>query len=154
MVTTTSFDERVMTLGEAAGWLERRFGRRPNAASVWRWANKGVKGVHLATISLGRYRYTTVSALERFIAETSVTKSSGARHADNQVTAAPVVASPQFTKFEVEAARKRREDEKAAAMTYLRSQINGRRPPSSKVFQEGDTTQVALKNVDDRSAMG
>jgi len=154
MVTTTGFDERVMTLGEAAGWLERRFGRRPNAASIWRWATKGVKGVHLATISLGRYRYTTVSALERFIAETSLAKCSGARHADNEMTATPVVASPQFTKFEVEAARKRREDEKAGAMTYLRSQISGRRPPSPKVFQEGDATEAALKNVDDRSATG
>ena len=154
MVTTTGFDERVMTLGEAAGWLERRFGRRPNAASIWRWATKGIKGVRLATISLGRFRFTTEGALERFITETSLANAGEARHADNEMTAAPVLASPQFTKFEVAAARKRREDEKARAMTYLRSQITGRRPPSPKVLQEGDATEAALKNFDDRSATG
>lgn len=70
-MTIARFDEPVMTLVEAAGWRERRFGRRPNVATVWRWAIKGMRGVRLRTISLGRYRYTTASALERFIAEIS-----------------------------------------------------------------------------------
>ena len=64
MVAGRQFGEPVMTLAEAAGWLERRFGRRPNVASIWRWATKGSKGVRLETISLGRFRYTCHSALQ------------------------------------------------------------------------------------------
>jgi hypothetical protein len=133
MVTTTGFDERVMTLGEAAGWLERRFGRRPNAASIWRWATKGVKGVHLATISLGRYRYTTVSALERFIAETSLAKCSGARPADTSSSKTPDRNAVHFTSVEISAAGRRREQEKLAAKEYLFTKLGGLRSVAPRV---------------------
>jgi hypothetical protein len=71
MVAERDSGEPVMTFTEAAGWLERRFGRRPNAATIWRWAIKGLRGVRLQTIALGRYRYTTERAIERFIDQTS-----------------------------------------------------------------------------------
>jgi hypothetical protein len=128
MVAISTFDEQVMTLVEAAGWLERRFGRRPNAASVWRWATKGIKGVRLATISLGRFRYTTESALERFIAETSRLDAGKDRAAGFSESTAVASAKPGFTKAEVTAAFRRREREKTKALEYLRSRLGSAGP--------------------------
>ena len=123
MVAGKKYGEQVMTLVEAAGWLERRFGRRPNAASIWRWATKGIKGVRLATIALGRFRYTTESALERFIAETSQATSGGDRDARGGKTPASPNAKPGFTKAELAAAADRRAREKAKAMEYLQAHM-------------------------------
>jgi hypothetical protein len=123
MVAGNGFGEQVMTLVEAAGWLERRFGRRPNAASVWRWATKGIKGVRLATIALGRYRYTTVSALERFIAETSQPDAGQDRVVAASKSKPHANARARFTKTETATATKRREQEKAKAMEYLQSRL-------------------------------
>ena len=126
MVAARQFDEPVMTLAEAAGWLERRFGKRPNVASVWRWATRGVKGVKLATISLGRYRYTTASALEHFIAETSQVVV-GRKAAIT--TQAAGLKTPGFTACEVTAAKQRREAEKARAKAFLNTCL---RPGTSR----------------------
>ena len=125
MVAGNGFGEQVMTLVEAAGWLERRFGRRPNAASVWRWATKGIKGVRLATTALGRYRYTTVSALERFIAETSQPDAGRDPDAIGCKRASTPEAAVAFTKAEVAVANKRRKQEKEKALAYLRSRLGG-----------------------------
>jgi hypothetical protein len=125
MVAGTGFDEQPMTLVEAARWLELRFGRRPNTASVWRWATKGIKGVRLATISLGRYRYTTVNALERFIAETSEPDVGREPVAVGRKHAPTAEAAPAFTKAEVAVANKRRKQEKEKALAYLRSRLGG-----------------------------
>jgi len=122
MVAGKGFGEQVMTLGEAAGWLERRFGRRPNVASIWRWATKGIKGVRLATIALGRRRFTTVDALERFIAETSQPDAGRDRVA--AASGSKVAAdAKRFTKAEIATATRCREREKAQAMEYLRSHL-------------------------------
>lgn len=123
MVAGTQFDEPVMTLTEAAGWLERRFGRRPSVASIWRWATKGIKGVRLATIALGRFRYTTDGALERFVAETSQLGAGGDRVPGIRSGVTPAGAGPAFTKAEVKAASRRREQEKAKAIEYLRARL-------------------------------
>lgn len=112
-----------MTLTEAAGWLERRFGRRPNVASVWRWATRGIKGVRLATIALGRFRYTTESALERFIADTSGLDAGRERIAGASKATAFTNVTAAFTQTEVAAATRRREREKAKALEYLRSRL-------------------------------
>lgn len=123
MVAGRNFDEPVMTLAEAAGWLERRFGRRPNVASVWRWTTKGIKGVRLDTIALGRFRYTTESALERFVAETSRLGAGSDGVPGVRSGVAPVEAGPAFTKAEVKAASRRRKQEKAKAIEYLRARL-------------------------------
>jgi hypothetical protein len=123
MVAGRQFGEPVMTLAEAAGWLERRFGRRPNVASIWRWATKGSKGVRLETISLGRFRYTTESALERFVAETSRRVAGGQRVAEANGNPAAADATSRFTAAEVAAATKRRELEKAKSIEFLRSRL-------------------------------
>jgi hypothetical protein len=40
--------------------------RRVSAATWWRWATKGVRGVRLETVALGGRRYTSAEALARF----------------------------------------------------------------------------------------
>jgi hypothetical protein len=134
MVARTQFGEQVMTFAEAAGWLERRFGRRPNIASIWRWATKGIRGIRLATIALGRFRYTTESALERFIAETSQLDAGTDRFNSSIKGTAAAKAPPEFSKAEVVAATRRREREKAKALEFLRSRLGAatrRSAPSS-----------------------
>ena len=44
---------------------------RMNASTVWRWAQKGVRGVRLETYVLGGRRYTTDDAYLRFIQATT-----------------------------------------------------------------------------------
>lgn len=44
---------------------------RPHLATVWRWCQRGVRGVKLETIVVGGRRFTTTEALERFIARTT-----------------------------------------------------------------------------------
>jgi hypothetical protein len=130
-MTTNRFDERVMTLVEAAGWLERRFGRRPNAATVWRWAIKGLRGVRLRTISLGRYRYTTEESLEQFITDTSL--SEAANRTCNQ--ASPTAISGEdasFTEPEMTAARRRCQAANEKARQFLRQNLGSSRPPREK----------------------
>jgi hypothetical protein len=123
MVAKREFGEPVMTFTEAAGWLERRFGRRPNVASVWRWATRGVRGVRLATIALGRFRYTTESALERFIAESSQLRTDPHGRGSDGTGTSAATGVPEFTKVEIAAATKRREQEKTRAREYLRSRL-------------------------------
>jgi hypothetical protein len=123
MVAGRQFSEPVMTLAEAAGWFDRRFGRRPNVASIWRWATKGSKGVRLETISLGRFRYTTEGALERFVAETSRRDAGQHRVAEASENPPAADATSRFTAAEVTAATRRREQEKAKAIEYLQSRV-------------------------------
>jgi hypothetical protein len=134
MVAWRQFGEPVMTLAEAAGWLERRFGRRPNVASIWRWATKGVKGVRLATISLGRFRYTTETALQQFLAGTSRGDAGRDDGATYGAGMAQTTATSKFTRAEVVAATKRRELEKAKSIEFLRSRLGAvgrKQEPSS-----------------------
>ncbi len=39
---------------------------RPNITTVWRWRNRGVKGVKLETILSGGRRFTSIEAIRRF----------------------------------------------------------------------------------------
>ena len=59
--------EQVVTLAEATTHLpRRRQGKRPNIATLYRWAQSGVKGIRLETICVGATRCTSVEALQRF----------------------------------------------------------------------------------------
>lgn len=44
---------------------------KPHKSTVWRWVLKGVRGIRLETIVVGGKRYTTIEAIERFIAATT-----------------------------------------------------------------------------------
>jgi len=43
-------------------------GRIVNKSTVWRWIRHGIDGIRLATIVVGRRRYTTRQALRAFVA--------------------------------------------------------------------------------------
>lgn len=53
---------------------------RPNASTLWRWYKRGVRGIRLETILIGASRYTSVQALERFIARTTLAADGPIQH--------------------------------------------------------------------------
>ena len=59
--------ETVLTLTAAAKRLpQRRRGSRPHVATLYRWSQRGVKGVRLETIQVGGTCCTSIEALQRF----------------------------------------------------------------------------------------
>ena len=44
----------------------RRAGKRPHAATLWRWALHGVRGVKLESVMCGAVRCTSAEAIGRF----------------------------------------------------------------------------------------
>ena len=62
--------EETFSLAEATKGLPcRRKGKRPNVATLYRWAQVGCRGVRLETICIGATRCTTMEALQRFFDE-------------------------------------------------------------------------------------
>lgn len=122
-VEAAQFGDEMVTLVKSAGWFERRFGRRPNAATIYRWATKGVRGVRLSTLAMGRYRYTNEASMERFVAELSQRKAGDVQVAESSTGAPGSNPASGFTKAEIAAATRRRQQEKAKAMEYLQSQL-------------------------------
>lgn len=47
----------------------RKGGRGVGVATIWRWVQRGVRGIRLETIMVGGTRMTTPEALARFFAE-------------------------------------------------------------------------------------
>lgn len=63
--------EQLLTLAEAARlplWGRRRGGGSLHVATIHRWATRGVRGVRLATVSVGSTKMTTLEACEAIIA--------------------------------------------------------------------------------------
>ncbi len=59
--------ESVLSLTEAAKRLpQRRMGKRPHIATLYRWATRGLQGTTLETIQVGGTKCTSVEALQRF----------------------------------------------------------------------------------------
>ncbi len=54
--------EKRLTFSNAARFVPGR----PNPSTLWRWARKGISGVHLEYIRFGRRIFTSREALERF----------------------------------------------------------------------------------------
>lgn len=60
-------NETVLSLTEAAKQLpRRRAGKRPHVATLYRWANRGLRGIQLETIQVGGTLCTSAEALQRF----------------------------------------------------------------------------------------
>ena len=58
--------EEVLSLTEAARRLpRRRAGKRPHVATLYRWAQHGVRGEKLETIQVGGTLCTSLAALQR-----------------------------------------------------------------------------------------
>lgn len=76
--------EEVISLNEAAAGLpKRRAGCRPHVATLYRWTQRGVRGVLLETIQIGGTRCTSREALQRFFMKLT-----------NQRPQAPQILSP------------------------------------------------------------
>ncbi|HKQ48047.1 MAG TPA: DUF1580 domain-containing protein [Phycisphaerae bacterium] len=59
--------ETVPTFTEAAAKLpRRRHGKKPHIATLYRWAERGLKGIRLETIQVGGTCCTSLEALQRF----------------------------------------------------------------------------------------
>lgn len=59
--------ENVITLTNATQYLpKRRKGQRPHPATMFRWAQKGVRGIVLETLRVGGTLCTSTEALQRF----------------------------------------------------------------------------------------
>ena len=59
-------------LGRIAEHLPRGpGGKRTNRSTIWRWITRGCGGVRLATILVGRRRWTTRQAVREFVAATT-----------------------------------------------------------------------------------
>ena len=58
--------ETLLTLSEAARTVPKLNGRRAHPSTLWRWCRKGVGGVRLQYIRVGRRVATSREALGRF----------------------------------------------------------------------------------------
>ena len=61
--------ERLLTLKEAAAWLESEYGLKRSPLTVWGWHRYGRQGVLLAATSIAGRWHTSPDALRRFFAE-------------------------------------------------------------------------------------
>ena len=59
--------EEPLSLTDAARSLPSIDGKRPHASTLWRWCRKGLRGVRLEYLRLGRRIVTTQQALARFM---------------------------------------------------------------------------------------
>ena len=59
--------ERLITMADAGKYLAQRTGHRPYLCTLYRWALRGVSGRRLETVQVGRQRYTSVEAVQRFM---------------------------------------------------------------------------------------
>ena len=67
MINTES--ESLLSLSEAARACPAVDGKKPHCSTLWRWMQKGVRGVRLEHVKIGRRIVTTRPALEVFFRE-------------------------------------------------------------------------------------
>lgn len=78
--TPSSFhDEPLMTIPQAATFIGRLTGKKPNVSTIWRWCLKGVRGVILESIRVGGQRFISQAALARFIEQSTARGSNDPR---------------------------------------------------------------------------
>ena len=58
--------EKLLSLGQASRWFPEVDGRRPSANSLWRWCRRGVRGVRLPYVRVGRRICTSPRAISGF----------------------------------------------------------------------------------------
>ncbi len=66
-VVSRILSEEVLTLSDARRELFKVTGRRPDKATMSRWIHRGVGGIKLEAVWLGRQLFTSKQALTRFI---------------------------------------------------------------------------------------
>ncbi len=58
--------ETILSLSQAVKALPYVDGKRPHISTIWRWARKGLRGIHLEYVRLGHRVCTSEEALNRF----------------------------------------------------------------------------------------
>jgi hypothetical protein len=97
-----------MTIPQAATFIGRLTGKKPNVSTIWRWCLKGVRGVILESIRVGGQRFVSRAALARFIEQSTARGSNDQRPPAHPPTVVP--SSSQRSgrrREEIEAARRR-----------------------------------------------
>ncbi len=62
-----SLSETLISLADVPAQLpERRGGKRPHVSCIYRWAQRGCKGVKLEVLQCGGTKVTSLEALQRF----------------------------------------------------------------------------------------
>ena len=59
-------DDNLMSLDEATRYVPAINGRRHATSTLYRWCRRGIKGVRLEYVRIGRNIATTTEALDRF----------------------------------------------------------------------------------------
>ena len=67
MINTES--DQLLSLNEAARACPSVDGKKPHCSTLWRWMQKGVRGVRLEHVKIGRRIVTTRHSLETFFRE-------------------------------------------------------------------------------------
>ncbi len=85
--------ERVVSLTDACKLLPaRRMGKKPNLSTLYRWAQRGCRGVKLEVIQVGACKCTSQEALQRFCEAltdpTAAKPTRTARQRERQIAAA------------------------------------------------------------------
>jgi hypothetical protein len=70
--------QNLITLAQAAKLIPGRSGEGLSVCTLWRWATRGIRGHVLLTQLIGGTRYTTVAAIQNFIAATNSARSTAA----------------------------------------------------------------------------
>jgi hypothetical protein len=84
--------ESIVTLTEATKILPPLNGRRPAISTLWRWCRKGLRGVHLEYIRVGRNIATSREALGRFVNRLA--------EADRPLETPPLITQPSLPRSE------------------------------------------------------
>jgi hypothetical protein len=79
--------EQLFPLTDALQFVPRPKGRTPNLSTLYRWSQRGIKGVRLETVQVGGTRCTTREALGRFFGRVTAARD-GTPRADQRATAA------------------------------------------------------------------
>ncbi len=109
-------DEEVVSLTDATKHLpKRRAGKCPHVATLYRWAQQGVRGVKLETIQVGGTLCTSLEALQR----SPSGESRGLEFLDEQTEAPLAAASRHELEEEIQLAITRLSP-KMRAITVLR----------------------------------
>lgn len=66
-VVSRILTEDVLTLSDARRELAGITGKRPDKSTMARWIHRGVGGIKLESVALGRQLFTSKQALTRFI---------------------------------------------------------------------------------------
>ena len=71
--------EELIALTDVPDVLPRRAGKKINYSTVFRWAQRGVRGKRLEVVRIGGVRFTSIEAINRFCCDDAAPKPSEAR---------------------------------------------------------------------------